>query len=191
MRDLDGGRVSPSTRDLRWQAEVWRRVAADVGAPSPTERHREVVAAIVGGAALPLPDRLSLFGHTRLTPTDLDLVRAVGRVRDVHLWLPTPSPVLWDRLLAEVALGPVRRRLDASAPWSTHPLLATLGRDSRELQRSLTGLLGASEPMLPTTADEDPAQPPAQLSAGLAAARHPDRLRARRRAAPTSPAVRG
>ncbi len=158
-RDLDGV-GSPLDADLRWQAEVWRRVAAEVGAPTPTERHREVVAAIVGGAALPLPDRLSLFGHTRLTPTDLDLVRAVGRVRDVHLWLPTPSPVLWDRLLAEVALGPVRRRLDASAPRVTHPLLATLGRDSRELQRSLTGLLGASEPMLPTTADEDPAQPP-------------------------------
>ncbi|MGB8383971.1 MAG: exodeoxyribonuclease V subunit gamma, partial [Dermatophilaceae bacterium] len=128
--DLDGA-GSVLDGDLRWQAELWRRVAADVGEPVPPDRHRNAVAAIVGGAPLPLPDRLSLFGHTRLTSADLDLVRAVAAVREVHLWLPTASPLAWQHLDAAVSGGPVRRRLDTSATLVAHPLLATLGRDSR------------------------------------------------------------
>lgn len=60
------GRALPA--DLAWQPELWRRVLADVGAPSPVVRHRDVVAALSSGSlALDLPPRLSLFGHTRLS----------------------------------------------------------------------------------------------------------------------------
>ncbi len=145
--DLDGA-GSVLDGDLRWQAELWRRVAADVGEPVPPDRHRNAVAAIVGGAPLPLPDRLSLFGHTRLTSADLDLVRAVAAVREVHLWLPTASPLAWQHLDAAVSGGPVRRRLDTSATLVAHPLLATLGRDARELHRSL---MGRSDPRARTS----------------------------------------
>ncbi|MGV1010024.1 MAG: exodeoxyribonuclease V subunit gamma [Dermatophilaceae bacterium] len=154
--DLDGA-GSALDADLRWQAQLWRRVVADVGAPVPTERHRRLVAAIADGASLQLPDRLSLFGHTRLTPTDLDLVYAVATVREVHLWLPTASPQAWQRLDAALAGGPDRRRLDTSATLVAHPLLATLGRDSRELCRSLRsrpGPPGDAQPS-PAVVDEE------------------------------------
>ncbi len=67
-------------------------------APPPDERHRDVCAAIRGGAELALPDRLSMFGHTRMPVTEIELLRAVGEVREVHLWLPQASPAAWDRL---------------------------------------------------------------------------------------------
>ena len=97
-RDTDGaGADLPG--DLTWQAELWRRLVASVDAPPPDQRHRDVCAAIRGGAELELPDRLSMFGHTRLPVTEIELLAAVGEVREVHLWLPQASPGAWDRLV--------------------------------------------------------------------------------------------
>ncbi len=151
-RDLDGAGAALAG-DLAWQPELWRRVVRLVAAAPPQVRHRDTVAAIRGGAVLALPDRLSLFGHTRLPVTEIDLVRAVAEHREVHLYLPQASPVSWDRLTAVSAPGPVRRREDRSALAVYHPLLSSLGRDSRELQRSLAALGGAR----PATTSDQPA----------------------------------
>ncbi|WP_374454304.1 exodeoxyribonuclease V subunit gamma [Nocardioides sp.] len=90
-----------------------------------------------GGDGLDLPGRLSLFGHTRLPVTEVELLRALGEHRDVHLWLPQPSPALWTALAPTAAEGPVARAVDDSADLVEHPLLASLGRDARELRRTL------------------------------------------------------
>ena len=136
-----------------WQAELWRRVVPVVDAPPPDERHRQVVAMVRGGDALAAAGRLSMFGHTRMAATELELLRAVGAVREVHLWLPQPSPAAWRRLPEAVAEGPVRRADDLTGRLVHHPLLSSLGRDSRELQRSLA-LLG------PVEVHEVPGAPP-------------------------------
>lgn len=136
-RDEDGvgGPLEP---DLRWQAELWRRLVERVDQPPPDVRHTETLRRLETGAdGLELPPRLSLFGHTRLPVTEVQLLQALGRLRDVHLWLPQASPHLWDALAPAVQDGPVPRRLDRSAEAVGHPLLASLGRDSRELQRTL------------------------------------------------------
>ena len=138
--DTDGwGAALPP--DLAWQPFLWRSLLERVDAPPPDVRHHAVLAEIRAGADLALPDRLSMFGHTRLSATELELLRAVGEVREVHLWLPQASPGAWTRLAEVTADGPVRRARDDSGRSLTHPLLASLGRDSRELQRSLV-LLG-------------------------------------------------
>jgi exodeoxyribonuclease V gamma subunit len=155
-RDTDGtGGELPI--DLRWQPELWRRLVAGLDIPAPDQRHAETVARLEqGGDGLDLPGRLSLFGHTRLPITEIRLVRALARLRDVHLWLPQASPSLWDDLSEAVEPGPVRRRDDDSARHVGHPLLASLGRDSRELQRSLLGVVDhdlalPSQPATPST----------------------------------------
>ncbi len=130
--------------DLAWQPHLWRALVERVPAPPPDVRHTQTVQAIRDGKPLALPARLSMFGHTRLPVTELELLRAVGEVRDVHLWLPQVSEAAWSQLRDVVASGPVRRLDDDSARVVEHPLLASLGRDSRELQRSLT-LLGSFE----------------------------------------------
>ena len=140
--DTDGaGRALAD--DLAWQPQLWRLVAQGVvagGGVTPQERHRAALEGIRTGRPLALPDRLSLFGHTRMPVTEIELVRAVAEVRQVHLWLPTPSPSLWGRLAPEVAAGPVSRHDDACVSTVRHPLLSSLGRDTRELRRSLTAL---------------------------------------------------
>ena len=82
-----------------------------------------------------LPERISLFGHTRLPSTEIELLDALATHHDLHLWLPHPSDNLWQSL-ADVH-GQIPRRDDTSHREVGHPLLATLGRDLRELQRSL------------------------------------------------------
>jgi exodeoxyribonuclease V gamma subunit len=125
--------------DLRWQAELWRRLLPRVDAPPPDVRHADTVSRLEqGGDGLPLPARLSLFGHTRIPVTEIALLEALGRHRDVHLFLPQPSPALWDDLAG--LGGVVPRGEDTSVERVGHPLLASLGRDARELRRLLDGI---------------------------------------------------
>jgi exodeoxyribonuclease V gamma subunit len=132
--------------DLAWQPELWRRLVAAVGGPGPVARHREAVAMLrAQPASFDLPERLSLFGHTRLPPTEIELLAALGEHREVHLWLPHPSATLW-AALDDLRGGPVPRRADRSVERVGHPLLATLGRDTRELQRSLSAIAYLDEP---------------------------------------------
>ncbi len=134
-RDTDGfGFRLPD--DLLWQAELWRRVRDLVDTPDPVVRRAEAVAGLRADAgATALPERVSLFGPTRLPSGHLDVLGALAAHRDVHLWLAHPSPVLWDRLAATLP-GPLRRA-DHSVAAVRHPLLASLGRDGRELQLTL------------------------------------------------------
>ncbi|MFS0884690.1 exodeoxyribonuclease V subunit gamma [Aeromicrobium sp. 179-A 4D2 NHS] len=134
-RDEDGT-GAPLADDLRWQAELWRRVHAVIDAPAPDERIAAAIALLEDDpAAADLPGRVSLFGHNRLPWGELRVLAALARHRDVHLWLPHPSPVAWDRLAG--LTGVVAREEDDSADLVGSPLLAALGRDVRELQRSL------------------------------------------------------
>ena len=139
-RETDGaGEELPE--DLAWQPPLWRGLLDRVDAAPPDIRHQDTLRAIRGGADLALPDRLSMFGHTRMPSTELELLRAVGEVREVHLWLPQASPGAWRRLAEATTAGPVRRVADETGRLLSHRLLSSLGRDSRELQRSLA-LLG-------------------------------------------------
>ena len=153
-RDSDGA-GEPLDPDLLWQPELWRRLVARVDLPAPDARHEATVEALrSGGAGLDLPNRLSLFGHTRLPATEVELLGALASARDVHLWLPQPSPRLWEALHG--VGGPVPRREDRSAELVGHPLLASLGRDSRELRRTLDPVL-ALDGTTDQTHDDGPA----------------------------------
>ena len=161
--------------DLRWQAELWRRLVERVEAPAPDLRHAETLERLRDGATvidhgLDLPGRLSLFGHTRLPVTEVELLRALGEHRDVHLWLPQPSPVLWSALGPTAVEGPVPRADDDSADLVHHPLLASLGRDSRELRRALGDLDAEQAP----AGLADPTTLLGWLQADLRANRTPD-----------------
>ncbi|MGA8210945.1 MAG: exodeoxyribonuclease V subunit gamma, partial [Nocardioidaceae bacterium] len=135
-RDTDGS--VPLDADLAWQPELWRRLLDEVGAPAPDERHAETVARLRrGGDGLVLPPRLSLFGHTRLPVTEAQLLGALGERCEVHVWLPQASTVLWGAQ-ADAVGGPVPRVDDLSGATVGHWLLGSLGRDARELRRTLS-----------------------------------------------------
>ena len=129
-RDIAGD-IDP---DLDWQPPLWHALLERVDADPPHVRHAKTLARLQESPT-DLPERLSLFGHTRLPATEVELLNALATHHDLHLWLPHPSDDLWQKLAGEH--GPIPRRDDASHRSVRHPLLATLGRDLRELQRSL------------------------------------------------------
>jgi exodeoxyribonuclease V gamma subunit len=136
--DTDGAGVRLSD-DLAWQAQLWRRLRERIGTPSPAERLPLACAALRERPEIvELPDRLSLFGPTRLTTGQLKVVAALAHAREVHLWLPHPSAALWDAVAPYAAESRrTRRGDDQTADVVRNPLLASLGRDARELQLQL------------------------------------------------------
>jgi exodeoxyribonuclease V gamma subunit len=137
----EGGDVDASGRplpvDLTWQAELWRRVRAHLGVPSPAERLPGACAELrTRPDLLGLPERISVFGLTRLSVSYLDVLMALSVRRQVHLWLLHPSEVRW-----QAARGPSDRPgprpRHAGVDRSGHPLLAAWGRDAAEMQRVL------------------------------------------------------
>nr|WP_196791457.1 exodeoxyribonuclease V subunit gamma [Motilibacter aurantiacus] len=141
--DTDGS-GTPLPADLAWEAELWRRLRAHVGVPGPAERLPsacELLRAEPG--TLPWPARLSVFGPTRLSASALAVLAAVAEHRDVHLWLPHPSPALWRSVGPLVPVADRRRAADPTAHLARNPLLASLGRDARELQLALAAAPGA------------------------------------------------
>src|ERR1700756_2984729 len=73
---LDGNPGDLDT-DLAWQPELWRALVSVIAADPPHVRHEETSARLREGPA-DLPLRLSLFGHTRLAVTDIELLDAVA-----------------------------------------------------------------------------------------------------------------
>jgi exodeoxyribonuclease V gamma subunit len=140
-RDTDGTDGTDGTGNdlpghLQWQAELWRRLRARINTESPAERLAGVCDRLrADPERAGLPDRLSIFGPTRLNTVQLTVIDALAAHRDVHLWLPHPSPRMWEWLSA--AAPAQRRQDDLTGLAVTNPLLASLARDTRELQQRL------------------------------------------------------
>ena len=107
-RDEDGwGRPVPG--DMAWQPELWRRLRDRIDAPDPVVRLAGVIAELdADPGRVDLPERLSLFGPTALPSRQFRVLAALAEHRDVHLWLPHPSPALWSALAAQYGPGSPR-----------------------------------------------------------------------------------
>jgi exodeoxyribonuclease V gamma subunit len=119
-----------------WQPELWRRLRARIGVESPAERLARAAATLrADPAVLDWPERLSVFGLTRLPAGYLAILEAVAARRDVHIFLLHPSAALWDAVAA-VGRPPagLARVDDRSGDVAHHPLLRSWGRDAREMQ---------------------------------------------------------
>ncbi len=126
-----------------WQAELWRRLRERIGRPSPAERLTAACGRIATEPALlDLPRRIALFGLTRLPRSYLDVLAAIAQQRDVHLFILHPSPALWRQV--REAIGHGRAITDRGEDWTAelpaNRLLASWGRDARELQLVLAAV---------------------------------------------------
>ncbi len=130
------GDGKPLPADVRWQPELWRLLRADLG-PSPAELLDDACARLRANPdAVDLPQRLSIFGATRISPTRVAVLTALAEHRDLHLWLHHPSPALWEAVRG-ADIKPGRRREDQAGGLVQNPLLASMSRDIRELQQLL------------------------------------------------------
>ena len=163
--DASGG---PLPAGAAWQAELWRRLHARVPVPGPAQRRRDACARLrEAPGCVDLPERLSLFGLTRLPAGHLEVLRALADGREVHLFLLHPSAALWDRLAARGPAGlpaGLRRAEDSSAGAVDNRLLASWGRDAREMQLVLAasasdGDTDSHRPLPATGAGDDAGAP--------------------------------
>jgi exodeoxyribonuclease V gamma subunit len=131
-----------------WQAELWRALHARIGSPSPAERLTPACERIRNDPGLlDLPARLSVFGLTRIPRSFLDVLVAIADQRDLHLFVLHPSPSLWEEVAEDLHRGPpiTNRRDDRTATLPTNRLLASWGRDVRELQLVVASAGGSSD----------------------------------------------
>jgi exodeoxyribonuclease V gamma subunit len=143
--DASGAPLRP---EAAWQAELWRRLRARIAVPSPAERRLEARDRLIADPSLTeLPERISLFGLTRLPAGQLQILRALATHREVHLFLLHPSPALWGELARSDAVAPDNpsRAADLTAELPANRLLASWGRDAREMQLVLAADRGAAE----------------------------------------------
>ncbi len=160
--------------DLRWQPELWRRLRDRVGVPSPAELLDDACGALHRSpGSVDLPERISLYGVSRVDTTRLRVLAALAAGRDVHLWLHATGPALWD------ATASTGRRADTHVPVRT-PLLASLSRDVRELQLRLA----AAAPGHALALHDAPRAAPRTLLQRLQADLHADRVPTERFAVP-------
>ena len=88
--DWESGADGGVSADLDWQPHLWRALLDRVDADPPHIRHAKTLATLQESPT-ELPERLSLFGHTRLPSTEIELLDALSTHHDLHLWLPHPS----------------------------------------------------------------------------------------------------
>jgi exodeoxyribonuclease V gamma subunit len=133
-RDLDASR-RPLPEGMAWQAELWRRLRSRVSLPGPAERREHACARLAEEPALlALPERIALFGLTRLPAGHVEVLRALATGRELHLMLLHPAAALWDTIAAADTQAGPRRVSDATGALVDNRLLSSWGRDAREMQ---------------------------------------------------------
>ena len=118
-----------------WQARVWRRVRAAIGAPHRAERREPLCTALARDETDTMP--LHVFGVNHLSPDVLAALRASAARRFVHLYFPDPCREHW--VYFRTHRAQIRAGGDAQALYYEvgHPLLAALGRMAQDFCMAL------------------------------------------------------
>ncbi len=154
MRDARGGAPDLDAGD-RWQAELWRRLLADVG-DADADGHRAAVHerfldAVARAVERPagLPRRIVVFGMSSLPRQTLEALSALSRWSQVLLVVMNPCRHYWADIVDDRELLRAERRRQSAKPGMpvqlsdeelhlhAHPLLAAWGKQGRDYIRLL------------------------------------------------------
>jgi exodeoxyribonuclease V gamma subunit len=135
---------NPENRNEIWQSRLWQKIVSFSRAQSLPRQMEGLVTAAAEKKLPDLPRRISLFGLSSVPPSFLNVFAALDT--DVFLFLLTPSnqyffdmvsPGQMDRMTLEKSNG-TKRPDPEEEHWDiNHPLLASLGRSSRQFQALL------------------------------------------------------
>ncbi|MDP6979747.1 MAG: exodeoxyribonuclease V subunit gamma [Myxococcota bacterium] len=138
--------------DVAWQATLWRQLVARHGDGHLAGRGRALIDRLVRGnvEAGRLPERLSVFGVSSLPRLHFDLIRALGRHCELHLFMLSPTPHYWGDVATEREARRSLHREGSSVDLEGgvdldeelhldvgHPLLSTYGKLGRDFHSML------------------------------------------------------
>ena len=150
-----GGDLDP---DLAWQPPLWRALVDRRRRPAAARAARRRAGPAARRAGRPAAAALALRPHPAARHRARAARRAGRPTTTYTCGCRTPASTLW-QALADLGRARSPRRDDVSHRRVGHPLLATLGRDMRELQR------GAGRRSTPSTTTTR-ARPPADTLLG-------------------------
>lgn len=100
-----GGEVKGLADSQRWQASLWRALMEDMkGVGQPVWHYANLyerfIQVLERTSTLPvkLPERMFIFGVSRLPPTYLQVLQALGRHMDIHLLFTNPCRYYWGEI---------------------------------------------------------------------------------------------
>ncbi|MEY2410007.1 MAG: exodeoxyribonuclease gamma subunit [Verrucomicrobiota bacterium] len=130
------GRARPGEE---WQAALWRALAKESETVHPAKLAQVFSKALGGGAPIPLPSRLAIFGISALPPFYVEIFETLARRVPVSLFLLQPTAEYWGDLDSERTTMRRLRKLNQtpSRPSALHShagnrLLASLGNQGRD-----------------------------------------------------------
>jgi exodeoxyribonuclease V gamma subunit len=105
--------------DQAWQADLWRRLNAQLALPTQ-DPVKAFIAALSHmspeeAQSLGLPTEAHVFALPAIAPLHLDLLRALGQVCTLHLYVLNPCEAFWFDLLAPRTLTWLKQRGGASS----------------------------------------------------------------------------
>lgn len=138
--ELSGNFVLPGhIASEAWQARLWRELIRDMGGEHRAALLQRAVAKLEKGSSLPiLPTRVCVFGIPTLPPVYLDLLKALSRHSQVHVFLLSPCRKYWGDLLTHRERRRAYRAGENASPERPEdamPLagLGAVGKDFLEL----------------------------------------------------------
>ena len=159
--------IVPLADDHAWQPRLWRVVRAAIG-PNPSEHLPDLLTMLRSGTLEPqLPERVSVFGVSGVSAAQLDILQALGAVRDVHLHLVHPSPAAWAGSRQQLAGRLVLRGSCDATAAIRHPLLRSWGRPAMEAAVLVNGLAATIDVALDARHHEPPLTLLHQIQADL------------------------
>jgi len=139
----EGAADAPPGTDAAWQAALWRRIDAELGAHAQHPTQAFIEALQRGGAARHLPPSVHVFALPGMAPLHLRLLQQLGRWIDVHLYVLNPCQEYWFDLVDRRRLSYLAARGRASAlEEEGNRLLAAWGTQAQVQIDSLLEMCG-------------------------------------------------
>ncbi len=119
-----------------WQAALWRMLASDAGGRFRVQHLFKLADHLEKGASdISLPEQLYIFGVSYIPPLHLQLLSAMSRVVDIHLFIMNPCREYWMDIIDKKERARFRKTVDPETldnlfP-SLNPILASMGKAGR------------------------------------------------------------
>ena len=132
----EAGKTKKLGSDEQWQAKLWKHITETLAQPHRARLFQSFLQEMKKG--IPgLPERVSVFGISSLSPAYVDILGALGTQTTVRVYVLNPSREKWDHIADERLR--VRTDLEYSAELMhvdvPHALLGSLGKQGRDFIR--------------------------------------------------------